>query len=74
MHWKIIRKFALRITKSCYKLFNDYSPIVSDANQFKYKSIHGGDLKILSPNQMLQSLPIALSQVKEGKAPENLLN
>ena len=31
-------------------------------------------LKILTPKQMLQRLPIALAQVKAGKASENLLN
>ena len=31
-------------------------------------------LKILSPKQMLQKLPIALGQVKEGNNSENLLN
>ena len=31
-------------------------------------------LKILSPKQMLQRLPIALAQVKAGKNSESLLN
>ena len=31
-------------------------------------------LKILSPKQMLQRLPIALAQVKAGNMSENLLN
>ena len=31
-------------------------------------------LKILTPNQMLQRLPIALAQVKAGNTFENLLN
>ena len=31
-------------------------------------------LKLLTPKQMLQSLPIALAQVKEGSNSENLLN
>ena len=30
--------------------------------------------KILTPNQMLQKLPIALAQVKGGDTSENLLN
>ena len=38
--------------------------MVSDA---KYKSIHGEGLKILTPTQMLQILPIALAQVKTGR-------
>ena len=32
------------------------------------------DLKILTPKQMLQRLPIALAQVKAGNNSENLLN
>ena len=34
----------------------------------KYKSIHGEGLKILSPKQMLQRLPIALAQVKKTRS------
>ena len=40
----------------------------------KYKSIHGEEIKILTPKQMLQRLPIALAQVKAGNAFENLPN
>ena len=36
----------------------------------KYRKL----LKILTPKQMLQILPIALAQVKAGNIPENLLN
>ena len=53
------------------KLFNDYSKIVSEAKQ-KRKYREG--LKILTPKQMLQILPIALAQVKAGNTSENLLN
>ena len=45
--------------------------MVSEA---KYKSIHGEGIKILTPKQMLQRLPIAIAQVKEGNTFENLLN
>ena len=45
--------------------------MVSEA---KYKSIHGEGLKILTPKQMLQRLPIALAQVKAGNTSENVLN
>ena len=34
----------------------------------------GEGLKILSPNQMLKRLPIALAQVKAGNNSESLLN
>ena len=45
--------------------------MVSDT---KYKSIHREGLKILTPKQILQKLPIALAQVKAGNTSENLLN
>ena len=38
------------------------------------KSREGEGLKILTPNQMLKRLPIALAQVKAGNKPESLLN
>ena len=51
-------------------MFDDYSRIASEA---KYKSKYGEGLKILTPKQMLQRLPIALAQVKAGNTSENLL-
>ena len=53
------------------KLFNNYSKIVFET---KYKTKYGEGLKILTPKQMLQRLPIALTQVKAGNTSENLLN
>ena len=53
------------------KFHNDYARMVSEA---KYKSIHGEELKILTPKQMLQILPITFAQVKAGNASENLQN
>ena len=53
------------------KLFNDYSKIASKA---RYRSVYGERLKILTPKQMLQILPIALVQVKAGSTSEKLLN
>ena len=35
---------------------------------------YGKGLKILTPNQMLKRLPIALAQVKAGNNSESLLN
>ena len=52
-------------------MFDDYSRIVSEA---KYKTKYGEGLKILTPKQMRQRLPIALAQVKAGNTSENLLN
>ena len=38
-----------------------------------YKTKHGTGLKILTPKQMLQRLPIALALVKPGNNSENFL-
>ena len=51
--------------------FEDYSSMVSEA---KLKTITGTWLKILTPKQMLQRLPIALAQVKAVSNWESLLN
>ena len=42
--------------------------------QVKQDKTNGIGLEILSPKQMLQRLPIALAQVKEGNNSEGLLN
>ena len=39
-----------------------------------HRTKQGTGLKILTPKQMLQRLPIALAQVKAGNNSENLLN
>ena len=39
-----------------------------------YKVSEHSNVKILSPKQMLQRLPISLAQVKPGNTLENLLN
>ena len=41
---------------------------------FPIKATQGKGLKIFTPKQMLQRLPIALAQVKAGNTSENLLN
>ena len=51
--------------------FRDYSILISEA---KYKAKNGERLKILSPKQMFQRLPIAHAHVKAGNTSENLLN
>ena len=53
------------------KFYDDYSSMMSEA---KPKATKGTGLKILTPKQMLQRLPIALTQVKAGNNSENLLN
>ena len=55
--------------------FRDYIEMLSDANyDSKQNETKGKGLKILTPKQMLQRLPIALAQVKAGNNSENLLN
>ena len=47
----------------------------SDANyRTKQNETKGTGLKILTPKQMIQRLPIALAQVKAGNNSENVLN
>ena len=53
------------------KFHDDYSSMVSEA---KYRATQGTGLKILTPKQMLQRLPVALAQVKAGNHSESLLN
>ena len=55
--------------------FRDYIEMLSDANyDSKHIETKGQGLKILTPKQMIQRLPIAFSQVKAGNNSESLLN
>ena len=45
------------------KFDDDYPSIVSET---RHEAIKGKGLKILTPKQMLQRLPIAISQAKAG--------
>ena len=51
----------------------DYSSMILEAKKLA-KEQEGTGLKILTPNQMLKRLPIALAQIKAGNNPESLLN
>ena len=51
--------------------FRDYSILLSKG---RYKAKHGKGVKILTPKQMLQRLPISIAQVKADDTSENLLN
>ena len=54
------------------KLYDDYSLLASEV---KHNTIKEEGLRILTPKQiMLQTLPIALVQVKSDNKSENLLN
>ena len=54
---------------SVIEFFDDYSSMISEA---KLKATKG--IKILTPKQLLQRIPIALAQVKAGNNSESLLN
>ena len=58
------------------KFYDDYSLMMAEAkNKSKQNNTTTGTgLKIFTPKQMLQRLPIALAQVKAGNNSENLLN
>ena len=53
------------------QIFNDYAKNMS---KNIYESIQGTGLKILTPKQMLQRLPIVLTQIKAGNDSDSLLN
>ena len=53
------------------EFFDNYSSVVSKA---KLKVTKETRLKILTPKQMLQRLPIVPAQVKAGNNSESLLN
>ena len=55
------------------KFIEDYGPTILKAKKLTRKQ-EGTGLKILTPNQMLKRLPIALAQVKAGNNSESLLN
>ena len=61
--------------KKCINFFRDYIEMLSDPNyDAKQNESKGAGLKILTPKQMLQRLPIALAQVKAGNNSESLSN
>ena len=53
------------------KFYGNYSPMVSEA---EHKSTKETGLKVWTPKQMLQRLPIALAQVYASNNSGNLLN
>ena len=55
------------------KFIEDYGSMILEAKKL-VREQEGTGLKILTPNQMLKRLPIALAQVKAGNNSESLLN
>ena len=56
------------------KLYNDYSLMILEAKKRVAEKQGGRGLKILTPKQILQRLPISLAKVKAGNNSESLLN
>ena len=48
--------------------------MILEARELALIEQYGKGLKILTPNQMLKKLPIALAQIKAGNNSESLLN
>ena len=55
------------------KFIEDYGSMILEAKKL-VREQEGTGLKILTPNQMLKRLPIALAQIKAGNNSESLLN
>ena len=55
------------------KFVEDYGSMILEAKKLAREQ-EGTGLKILTPNQMLKRLPIALAQIKAGNNSESLLN
>ena len=56
------------------KFIQDYGRMILEAREQALTEQYGKGLKILTPNQMLKRLPIALAQVEAGNNSESLLN
>ena len=61
------------VRNSAIKFIEDYSSMILEAKKMT-KEQEGTGLRILTPNQMLKRLPIALAQIKAGNNSESLLN
>ena len=55
-------------------VINAFKSGIFQVSKESQESQEGEGLKILTPNQMLKRLPIALAQVKAGNNSESLLN
>ena len=60
--------------ENAIKFIRDYGRMILEAREQALVEQYGKGLKILTPNQMLKRLPIALAQVKAGNNSESLLN
>ena len=60
--------------KKAIKFCDDYSLMISETKNKAKNNTSGKGLKILTPKQMIQQLPIALAQVKACNNSQNLSN
>ena len=67
----ILRNFTI-LEKKLLIFLRDYIEVLSDAS-YKAKQNSAG-LKMITPEQMLQRLPIGLAQAKAGTNSESFLN
>ena len=56
------------------KFIEDYGSTIIEAKRLAKEEQEGTGLKILTTNQMLKRLPIALAQIKAGNNSESILN
>ena len=64
-----------KVRNNAINFYDDYSLMLSETkNKAKNQTTKGEGLKIVTPEQMFQRLPIALAQVKAGNNSESLLN
>ena len=67
-------EYHFNARNSAIKFIEDYGSMILEAKRLAKEDQKGEGLKILTPNQMLKRLPIALAQVKTGNNSESLLN
>ena len=56
------------------KFIQDYGSMILEVKRLAKEDQEGTGLKILTPNQILKRLPIALAQIQAGNNSESLLN
>ena len=71
---KVLANFNIhfKARNNSIKFIEDYGSMILEAKRLAKQE--GTGLKILTPNQMLKRLPIALAQIKTGNNSESLLN
>ena len=66
------KKTLFNARNNAIKFVQDYGSMILEAKRLAKQE--GTGLKILTPKQILQRLPIALAQIKAGNNSESLLN